>query len=334
MSEVYLSCAKGALYHCAMEQHLILRGISCSTIIIGYSRMPMAYSNQLWQKKFKSRITSVLLSCKADLRSNYRKYRFYLLLSHTRTHARTYAHTHARTRHARTHARTHAQTHILYFLHYFCCPNGETLVAFPKESQLQQCRATHSLINYKVHAGSFRVSLIHRTLRWTTGSLTCVLDHSGACVYILGLGTPTASQHNIFDSEKLTNCPCATDGIRTSVLRISSPTLYQLSHPVTKLNVTKTSWWLFLRVRDYFRLREIFETLDNDDLYWAFQFHISCHNRSPFSRSKESEKHESGIFQFWICAPLVVNVCPQFSLYDQIVYTPCTFYSAQTSMLV
>ena len=36
-----------------------------------------------------------------------------------------------------------------------------------------------TLINYKVHAGSFRVSVIHRTL---TGSLTCVRDHSYACV--------------------------------------------------------------------------------------------------------------------------------------------------------
>ena len=48
---------------------------------------------------------------------------------------------------------------------------------------------------------------------WTTGSLTCVRDHSCVCLYTRGLGTPTASQHNIFDSEKLTNFPCAPDGI-------------------------------------------------------------------------------------------------------------------------
>ena len=30
----------------------------------------------------------------------------------------------------------------------------------------------------KVHAGSFRVSIIHQTLTWTTGSLTCICDHS------------------------------------------------------------------------------------------------------------------------------------------------------------
>ena len=30
------------------------------------------------------------------------------------------------------------------------------------------------------HAESFRISVIHRTLTWTTGSLTCVRDHSYA----------------------------------------------------------------------------------------------------------------------------------------------------------
>ena len=84
----------------------------------------------------------------------------------------------------------------------------EIRVAFPKESQLQQSRATQSQINYKVHAGSFCVSVIHRTLTRTTGSLTCVRDHSCACVvlYTRGLGTPTASQHDIYDLEKLTIC--------------------------------------------------------------------------------------------------------------------------------
>ena len=55
----------------------------------------------------------------------------------------------------------------------------------------------------QVHAGSFSVSVIHRTLTWTSGSSLCVRDHSCACVYTRGLGMPTASQHNIFDSEKL-----------------------------------------------------------------------------------------------------------------------------------
>ena len=38
----------------------------------------------------------------------------------------------------------------------------------------------------QVHAGSFRVSVIHRTLTWTAGPLTCVRDHSNACTYTRG----------------------------------------------------------------------------------------------------------------------------------------------------
>ena len=43
-----------------------------------------------------------------------------------------------------------------------------------------------------MHVGSFRVSVIHRALTWTTGSFTCVCDHSYACVYTQGLCIPTA----------------------------------------------------------------------------------------------------------------------------------------------
>ena len=51
----------------------------------------------------------------------------------------------------------------------------------------------------KVHAGSFRVCIINRTLAWITGSLMCILDHTYVSIYTQGLGTPTASQHNTFD---------------------------------------------------------------------------------------------------------------------------------------
>ena len=38
----------------------------------------------------------------------------------------------------------------------------------------------------------------HRTLTWTSGSLTGIRNHSYACVYTTReVGTPTASQHNI-----------------------------------------------------------------------------------------------------------------------------------------
>ena len=48
----------------------------------------------------------------------------------------------------------------------------------PWESQLQQGRATQPT----VHAGYFSVSIIHRTLTWTTGSVTCaqMLMHANA----------------------------------------------------------------------------------------------------------------------------------------------------------
>ena len=107
----------------------------------------------------------------------------------------------------------------------------------------------------KVHAGSFRASAIHRTLTWTTGSLTCIRDHSLACVYTRGFwGTPTASQHNIFDSEKLSQVvSCASVGVRTAghgIHWISRPTLYQLSHPVTPRRDGEIT-------RDMTRLREV-----------------------------------------------------------------------------
>ena len=85
-----------------------------------------------------------------------------------------------------------------------------------------------------MHAGSFYVSVIHQILTWTTGSLMCIRDHSFACVYTRGLGTPTVSQH-MFVSEKLAHFSCAPDGVQTSGLWILSPTLYRLSHPVTIL---------------------------------------------------------------------------------------------------
>ena len=69
-------------------------------------------------------------------------------------------------------------------------------------TQLQPRGAKRQLSYYvSAHAGSFRVSAIHQTLTWTTGSLSCVRDHSCVCAYTQGLGTLTASQHNVFDSE-------------------------------------------------------------------------------------------------------------------------------------
>ena len=79
----------------------------------------------------------------------------------------------------------------------------------------------------------FRVSVIHQSLTWTTGSLTCVRDHSYACVYTQGLGTLTTSQHNILtkkNSHKFVLCSGQSSNL--GYLDLESM-LYQLSHPTT-----------------------------------------------------------------------------------------------------
>ena len=59
-------------------------------------------------------------------------------------------------------------------------------VAFSGESQLRHSRATQRT----VHTGCFIVSIIHRTLTWTTGSLTCAqmlmhaIAHGGIRTYV------------------------------------------------------------------------------------------------------------------------------------------------------
>ena len=63
---------------------------------------------------------------------------------------------------------------------------GEIRAAFPGESQLRQSRSTQPT----VHAECFSVSIIHRTLTWTTGSLTCAqmlmlaIVHGGVRTYV------------------------------------------------------------------------------------------------------------------------------------------------------
>ena len=60
----------------------------------------------------------------------------------------------------------------------------------------------------QVHAVHFRVSTIHRTLAWTTGSLTCVRSY--ACVYTdtRVAHTDNESAHHV-DSEPRNETGCA-----------------------------------------------------------------------------------------------------------------------------
>ena len=61
-------------------------------------------------------------------------------------------------------------------------------VVFPGESQLRQSRATQPT----VHAGCFSVSMIHRTLTWTSGSFTCAQMAMHATAHG-GVQTPSES---------------------------------------------------------------------------------------------------------------------------------------------
>ena len=86
----------------------------------------------------------------------------------------------------------------------------------PTKASCNRVALYPNLINYKMHAGSFRVSVIHRTLTCTTGSQFNVIILKGA--YAHGSwDTPTTSQHNIVTRKKsLANTSCAPDGVRTS----------------------------------------------------------------------------------------------------------------------
>ena len=71
----------------------------------------------------------------------------------------------------------------IFFLHCVIpmglFPHWEFRVGFPPQGKPAATEPRYpTVIDYKVHARSFRVSVIHRTLTRTTGSLTCVRDHS------------------------------------------------------------------------------------------------------------------------------------------------------------
>ena len=93
--------------------------------------------------------------------------------------------------------------------------------------------STFILLSVKYMLGMFVFSVIHRTLTWTRGSFASahVCDHCYAFLYTRGLGTPTA-QH--FYSKKTPQFFLVLlTGFKPLVIESLSPTLYQLSHPVT-----------------------------------------------------------------------------------------------------
>ena len=98
----------------------------------------------------------------------------------------------------------------------------EVRVAFPGESQLRQSSATKPT----VHAECLSVSIIHRTLTWTTGSLTCAqmlmraIAHGDVRTHVRESALKVDSGRKI---------PCRTGESNLRRLR-AGPTIYQLSY--------------------------------------------------------------------------------------------------------
>ena len=95
-------------------------------------------------------------------------------------------------------------------------PPREIRVAFPRESKLQQSRGTQPT----VHVGRFSVSITHRTLIWTTGSLmrAQILMHAIAHG---GVQTHVRESSVIVDSGR--KIPCRTGESNLRQRRATSP---------------------------------------------------------------------------------------------------------------
>ena len=107
----------------------------------------------------------------------------------------------------------------------------EIRVAFLGESQLRQSRVAQPT----VHAGCCSVSIVHRTLTWTTGSLTCaqMLMHA-----IAHGGVQTHVRESALRVDCGRKIPCRT-GESNPRQRRDGPMLYPLSYiPILRVSLT------------------------------------------------------------------------------------------------
>ena len=96
-------------------------------------------------------------------------------------------------------------------------------IAFPGENQLRQSHATQPT----VHAGWFNVSIIHRTLTWTAGSVTCARMLMHAIAHG-GVRTPSESAVKV-DWEKN---PSPHQGFEPASAEYRSDALPTKLHPL------------------------------------------------------------------------------------------------------
>ena len=99
---------------------------------------------------------------------------------------------------------THTVISFMGFLCLVSSPSGNFSMGnaghFPQGKTAETESRYPTLINYQVHAGTFRVSVIHQTLTWTTGSLTCIhmiiLMHANCYVHTgIGHTNSKSAQH-------------------------------------------------------------------------------------------------------------------------------------------
>ena len=134
----------------------------------------------------------------------------------------------------------------------------EIRVAFPGKSQLRQSRA----IQPTVQAGCFSVSIIHRTLTWTTGSLSCAENLMHAIAHG-GVRTPSRESALKVDSWKKNPLPhrgiepaskaCRSDALPTA--RASSPRLWHAAQFVERRMMLLGIFYSVSR-RSYIRAKE------------------------------------------------------------------------------
>ena len=109
-----------------------------------------------------------------------------------------------------------------------------------------------------MHAGFFRVSVILRTLRWTTRSLTCVRDHFYACLYIWGWAHRRVST-TFLTRKNCHNCLCAPDRVRTSVFgsRVRRSTNWATPYRVMCSGICTRNIRLKLRKHEFCDILEV-----------------------------------------------------------------------------
>ena len=110
---------------------------------------------------------------------------------------------------------------------------------------------------FSVHAGSFCVSVIHQTLTWNTGSLSCAHGHSCACMHVhtgVGLTNNESAQHFLLGKTHNVLL-CSWRDLNVSPLDLESNTLLiePSRHSIEEHSfVLRMCPWWFLSTLYYF----------------------------------------------------------------------------------